>query len=212
MKKATNECSICNSKNLRLEENDENIHAPFGSIATIKKKKYICSDCGFSFYPDQYLAEREKALEKSKKDSIPAILNNLKENGYNMSVIERSLDLPARTISRWKSKRDGNAMGLALLRIVNTYPWIIDVAQHKFDSIYSCAMLVQNTAKEMLDFTIKINNNFPVSATSWHSAEVRFAAEVSLSGVENNDTIIANVDGEVAKEAPITENTVEALI
>ncbi len=180
MKKTANKCSICNSKNLLLEEENENIQAPFGSIVAVKKRKYICSDCGFSFYPDQYLSEREKALEISKKDSIPAILDNLKENGYNMSVIERSLDLPARTISRWKSKRDGNAMGLGLLRIINTYPWIIDVAQHKFDPIYSCAMLVQNTAKEMLDFTLKINSNFASSTTTWHSAEVRFVAEVSL--------------------------------
>lgn len=62
------------------------------------------------------------------------LLDALHTLGHSDASIERSLDLPQRTLSRIRRTEHPSAATLALFRIIGTYPWVIDVAEEKFVS------------------------------------------------------------------------------
>ena len=53
-----------------------------------------------------------------------------------MAGMERVLGLPQRTMMRWKAGTFSDSAA-ALLRILATYPWMIDVADARFDPVYA---------------------------------------------------------------------------
>jgi hypothetical protein len=56
--------------------------------------------------------------------------------GMSFSTIERTLELPVGTLDGWlKSYKSIPAGGVALLRIIDTYPWMIEVALKNYDPI-----------------------------------------------------------------------------
>jgi hypothetical protein len=63
---------------------------------------------------------------------IQNILDDLNRSNISMAMLEPVFDLPARTLTRWKHG-DFSSSALALLRIVSTFPWIIHVAEEKFN-------------------------------------------------------------------------------
>src|SRR5690606_15728742 len=83
------------------------------------------------------------------------ILESMSNVGITMAMFERVFELPTRTLTRWKNG-DFSASALALLRIVATYPWIIEVAEHKFEKNYANFAVVKIAANELLE---KRNSN-----------------------------------------------------
>ena len=135
-------CAICGSKDINISHNDDTVQAVYGSVVPYREKVITCNTCK-SNYSDGEITENaySLALEKSKKESVANILDNLPQLGYNLAAMERALELPQRTLSRWKSGKDLSAAGLALLRIINTYPWIIEVADAKYNARFSVKIL-----------------------------------------------------------------------
>ena len=128
------QCDYCGNKKLTEKIEDNYQKEPFGDIIEFKEKILKCDDCGeeISFtlnYTDDY----EKAKLKSEKSSILNILNSFQKKKISFTDIENSLELPTRTLSRWKQQLNYSKIGLTLLRIVKSYPWIILVAAKKFD-------------------------------------------------------------------------------
>lgn len=150
------ECPVCGSYNITISYNEDIAQAAFGTVVPFKEKVIKCNAC-VSTFSDDNISENpySKALEQSKKESIGLILGSLLEMGYTLASMERALELPQRTMSQWKSGRDLSAAGIALLRIINTYPWIIEVADAKYDERYSIKILVdqaQNVWDKMMGF------------------------------------------------------------
>ena len=51
-----------------------------------------------------------------------------------MSAIERALSLPQRTLTKWKNGViKPSAAGLALMKYIRTFPWLIEVAENNFE-------------------------------------------------------------------------------
>ena len=114
--------------------------------------KLKCIDCGTIVeYSKLFDKSYEKAIENSQKNSIENMLENLSKKGYSLSAIERALELPQRTISRWKTTGDLSSVGIALLRIINTYPWILNVAQNKFEPICARNVFIQSAVSEFFN-------------------------------------------------------------
>jgi sensor c-di-GMP phosphodiesterase-like protein len=74
------------------------------------------------------------------------MINYLQEHDIKMAYLERALELPARTVNRWKTT-DCSAAPLALLRIIRTYPWILEVADADYDESVSSSKLLEQAAK-----------------------------------------------------------------
>ena len=78
------------------------------------------------------------------------MLSHLSKIGYSMAAIERALELPQRTISRWKANKELSSIGIALLRIIRTYPWILEVAEKKFDFNDAWIIYIQNAVNDFI--------------------------------------------------------------
>lgn len=105
----------------------------------IRIVNYKCSSCEEE--GDFFLENDEKIKEViSELDQKIAIesLEKLEEKKIKFSNIERAFSIPARTLSKWKNKnKKPSAAAISLLRLVNLYPWLIEVAENNFDEKYS---------------------------------------------------------------------------
>jgi hypothetical protein len=142
-------CVVCGSQNAEQKENNKTMPVPYSPAgATYKQKVVCCADCGAEIDGTED-EEIKAALDTARQESITAMLGYFKSEGYSLAEIERSLDLPQRTISRWKGNGELSSVGMALLRIIRTYPWIMDVAEHKYEQYYACETLIVNAVQVM---------------------------------------------------------------
>lgn len=126
-------CPACGSDSIETIKSKHTLPIVYGSDAEydeILEKCLICGESGdFSGANDEQIV---KALEIAKKESAVVMLEYLSNLGIKMSYMERALELPTRTMARWKGG-ELSAATLALLRIIRTFPWILEVADAHFD-------------------------------------------------------------------------------
>jgi hypothetical protein len=128
-----NSCPVCGSTDLKEKGVTEKIKAPYGPEISFEAIENTCSVCGeegdfFNKSEDLILS----ALRESTEVSIDTILNSLNGLEISNAYFERALRLPPRTLARWKNKKL-SASSLALLRMVGTYPWLLEVADRDFE-------------------------------------------------------------------------------
>jgi len=153
------ECPFCNSKNISFQERNEVVSEPYGYEEKLVNEFLVCNDCGEEIsITENFTNIYTKTLELSRKNSVSNIINKLDNDGYNLTEIERALKLPKRTLSRWKTGNDINAAGLALLRIVGSYPWILKVAKRNFDRNSVVSIFIENAT--VLNMRIATQNGF----------------------------------------------------
>ncbi|MDI6739292.1 MAG: hypothetical protein QME74_02895, partial [Candidatus Edwardsbacteria bacterium] len=108
------------------------------------------------------------------KESVVSIIESFPVVGYSLAGIERALELPTRTLSRWKSGDfNASAGSLALLRILKTYPWIIDVADVKYNEFDAKSILI----REAINVFNNLAQGSGYSPVSMH----RFLSNTELS-------------------------------
>ena len=73
------------------------------------------------------------------------VLTELNSLGLSNTSMERTLGLPARTLARWKNEPSlkPSAAALALMKIIRTFPWILAVADQRYDKKSAQAMVLQ---------------------------------------------------------------------
>lgn len=135
-------CPICGSQNIDTSTIEEGHSLPFGVNFSINISNNVCKECGaegdFEKKNDSVFEEAQK---KALTESVILILENLSQSGFTNAQIERTLSLPPRTLARWKSGAYSDA-AITLLRIVATYPWIMDVARNEFNKRHAEATLI----------------------------------------------------------------------
>lgn len=130
---------------------------PYGPAIPYQNTVHVCSNCGSSVdYTKVFTKEYDNALKKSEEESIPLMLDYLKGRGMGLSYIERVLGLSMRTLSRVKANGDTSTMGLALLRIIRTYPWILIAfdpmkTEGKFDPAWMKKTFLTHAFKEVTE-------------------------------------------------------------
>jgi transcriptional regulator with XRE-family HTH domain len=97
----------------------------------------------FSGENDRRIAQ---ALEAAVSMSAKGIIEQLSNRGVSMAYIERALRLPQRTLARWKTG-EFSAPGIALLRLIRTYPWLLSVADDSFDPALARQTLIVEAGK-----------------------------------------------------------------
>lgn len=135
-------CPVCGSEKMEKVVNKSQMPIPYGKPAEFEEHFDKCLNCGE--YGD-YSGENDsigQTIEIAKKNSVATILDYLSCNGYSLSYIERSLELPQRTTLRWK-RGEVSAASVALLRIVRTYPWILEIADSNFNIAVAQKLLIE---------------------------------------------------------------------
>ena len=121
---------------------------------------YICQDCGEEgdFFNENDI-KVEKAVQKAQIQETKKILCIFEQQKRSFAGIERALSLPQRTLSKWKTGQTSpSASAVALLKFLNLFPWLIDIADHQFDTKYAHGVLFQYVNDAFS--TIKIDQSF----------------------------------------------------
>lgn len=79
-------------------------------------------------------------------EQLLASLQKLSEDGITERSIERALELPFGTIERWRVEGPPPE-AVALLRVITTYPWMLDVAEHGFEKSIAYYTILERAAR-----------------------------------------------------------------
>ncbi len=136
-------CPACASNDVTRHEKASSGKLTLGADFTFNEIYYTCNSC---HEEGDFTGETDKNYLIAQKDAqaqlVKNILDDMNKVGITMAMLERVFELPSRTLTRWKNG-DFSSSTLALLRIIATYPWIIGVAENKFDRNYASFVLIK---------------------------------------------------------------------
>ena len=127
-------CLACGNDKLTLRFERRRDTVPFGPDFTYETQNYQCDTCAevgdFGRVNDKLFLDAQKpALDESVRNMLATLTNN----GNTLAYMERVLELPVRTMSRWQTG-EYSASALALLRIITVFPFVLHVAEKNFDA------------------------------------------------------------------------------
>lgn len=141
-------CPSCGSTDVNVTTSQRSVAAPLGPSVSFEVETDTCATCGevgdFTKRNDELIRTAEN---KSAVTSIESMLGTLSHHGCSMAYMERSLSLPTRTLARWKAGEGISAAGVTLLRLVATYPWLLEVADARFAPRFAASKLVIESGK-----------------------------------------------------------------
>jgi len=88
------------------------------------------------------------------KNKVNEIITEVSSLNISMAQFERTFSLPKRTLARWKQGHC-SASGMALLKLVQTYPWLLDLAEAEYTKDTAKYLLVQNAGNVINDVLAK---------------------------------------------------------
>lgn len=140
------ECPSCGSNSVSRHVSVLQGKLAMGSDFDFEDVSYTCDSCDeegdFTGESDRNFLIAQKSAQAAL---VKKILDDMNEIGISMAMFERVFELPNRTLTRWKNG-DFSATTIALLRIIATYPWIIGVAENKFEPRYASIVVVKVAA------------------------------------------------------------------
>lgn len=140
-------CPACGATSLKKNEEIRTEQLTFGPQFQFKEVMYECSSCGES---GDFTGETDKNLEVAERHAQESALRNyiegLSEMHITMAYIERVFELPARTLTRWKSG-DFSRTSLALLRVIAACPWMTEIAENRFDPDFANQVVIREAYK-----------------------------------------------------------------
>ena len=153
-------CPVCGSDKLERVVQKESLNGDFGKELIIDVSHAKCVECGSE---GDFFNENETVIEKAlstlNKTYIDDALNFFNERNISFAGIERAVGLPQRTLTKWKNGISSpTAAGIALLKYLKTFPWLIDVAEHKFDFNISQKIFIE-TAITMFINSMNFNDH-----------------------------------------------------
>jgi transposase-like protein len=142
-------CPACGSENIYETKKTINIKEPFAGEINFEIIENVCKTCDskgdFFNQNDEIIEEKIKEL---KQRSVENILKHFIENKRSLTSIERALEIPFRTLAKWKNKiTKTSAAGIVLLRFIRLFPWLLDVAENKYDPQKAENIMVENSMR-----------------------------------------------------------------
>jgi|GEM_PF-2603044 len=160
-----NQCPACGSTEMTRYENKKFDQLTLGNKFFYDEIHYKCNTCSEE---GDFLSETDQnyisAQKNAQLDMIKEILDTFNRSNISMAMLERVFELPARTLTRWKNG-DFSSSGIALLRILATFPWIISVAEHKFNSTFASSAIIKVAVQEFEQGAHKVLN-LPIAVTT----------------------------------------------
>ncbi|GHU73682.1 hypothetical protein FACS189450_13920 [Spirochaetia bacterium] len=181
------ECPICGSNNLQKDSLNEVIKGDLGKEIAFDNVNYKCMECGAEgdFF-DESSGSRLHALEKLRKEYVSSTLDYFIDNKISFSSIERILDLPQRTLTKWKNNvTQPTSAGTALLKFIRLFPWLLEVAENKYDYNIAQRLFIQTAVNKMLT-NVFFNQNEIISTGVLTTSKTNFFYYISSEKNEGN--------------------------
>lgn len=146
-------CPACGSENLTKKEYEDLVCESLGESKLVQKVLYICNDCESE---GDFFNENEAIIKNSlvelKNQLATSILDGLNKHRISLSAMERALELPQRTLTKWKTGASNpTASGIAMLKFLKLFPWLLEVAENKFDFNLSQKIFLSHAFKTMIE-------------------------------------------------------------
>jgi len=145
-------CPGCGGARLDKKTEKKEIKDSFGGSAFIDAVEYSCRECGSRgdlFRENAALIEG--AIAEIQKKAAANILNEFASRGFNQASMERVLELPQRTLSKWKSGSVApSAAGTVLLKFLRTFPWLLKVAECDFEKNRAQQIFLMTAFEELI--------------------------------------------------------------
>lgn len=157
-------CPLCGSDNIEQKNNIKEIYDPFGGHDKVTLAYDSCQECGmdgdFADTNDTFL---QVAIDGLKSKAVINILQELADHKANFAGMERALELPQRTLTKWKNgSTSPSASGVTLLKFLKLFPWLLLVAENKFDFDTAQRIHLEDGIKKFLSevrFSQHLNND-----------------------------------------------------
>ena len=148
-------CPACDSENISENKKTILIKEPFAGEENIEIIENTCKTCEFkgNFFNnnDEII---EKKIKELKQRSVENILEYFIKNKRSLTSIERALEIPFRTLAKWKNKiTKTSAAGIALLRFIRLFPWLLEVAEKKYDPQKAENIMINNAIEKISKIT-----------------------------------------------------------
>lgn len=147
-------CPVCGSKEISLKKKKKVIKDRLGGEETVSVNIYSCPVCGTTgdLFKENVQVIRKAFLslnEKAAKNSIDFLI----KQGHSLSFIERVLGLSQRTLTKWKiGATKPSAPGVTLLRFLEIFPKLLDVAENNFDKDIAKMILLEEVANQAVEY------------------------------------------------------------
>lgn len=192
-------CPACGSENTTRTEIENTEQLTLGSEFVFKEIIYRCKICGEE---GDFVAETDKNFVLAQKSAQESLVKHTIEEfcvrNISMAYFERVFELPVRTVTRWKSG-DFSSSAIALLRVTKVYPWITEVAEHRFDPNVARSILVREAAVVLGQAAQEIPGaNFQVTLRADEasvSAIARFSAPAKEPTIDYGTPIMVAAGG-----------------
>jgi hypothetical protein len=184
-------CPLCDSKDIETKVRIKSFFEPFAGSLEAKLNEHHCDNCGMS---GDFLKNNDEIiqgiLDQLKERSSISILSDFANHGYNFSSLERALELPQRTLTKWKNTGKTSAAGLTLLRFLRLFPWLIEVADKGFDYQEAQRTCI-NAALKTVSFQDPFSSsNIPVTDMGdIYFQQNNYISETSISIEIKSDTL-----------------------
>ena len=144
-------CPVCGSEEIIEKKKTISITEPFFGQANIEVFENICCSCksiGDFFNQNESLLE--ETIKELKQKSVKKILEYFIDKKISMSSIERALEMPQRSLTKWKNNSSkASSAGIALLRFIRLFPWLLEVAENKYDFQVAQKIQINNSINKL---------------------------------------------------------------
>lgn len=202
----TRTCPVCGSEGVKAYKRNEYLHEPFGGQKAVELKEYRCPVCestGDLFNENDEIIERTQ--NELKFQSVKNILDDFKRNKISMSALERALGIPQRTFTKWKNgNAKASATGVTLLRFIRLFPWLVDVAENKYNYDIAQKIHIQSAVQKLLSKVEFDTQSFSQAGIVATSRSTFFFMNYNKGEEPSHETVSATSSD---TEIQVSENT-----
>ena len=161
-------CPACGSDKITLEKDTITLTESYGGEKSFEVDNYVCSECDFEgdiFNNNDPIIINE--VNKLKLQACSNIIDYFIEKKICLLSIERVLGLPFGGLSEYKThKVIPDHSVVILLKFLRRFPWLLNVAEAKFDEKETHEILLKAAKEETVSSEGNSKEFLPVHVTS----------------------------------------------
>ncbi len=202
-------CPACGSNTVIDKKEYILLKEPYGGQKDLFLKENYCETCGSS---GDFYNENENiitnSLEELKIASIRNIIDDFSTNKVSMSAIERAINLPQRTLTKWKNGvSTPSASSTALMKLLRTFPWLLDVAENKYDYNISQKIFLNAAMEKLINSMNFVKEDFAEAGIITTSNSALMYMHLEKNAIEGDELENINTSYGIDNNVQVLINT-----